>query len=91
MSDCAVFMCALPQSAGRVSLFSHMHAFVLKSLASQGLRFWPDPSLVFRMQHCFGGTCIGVVRGTVTHFMLAVLSWWEISGVSPSFLNMRMG
>lgn len=32
------------------------------------------------MQLCFGGICIGVVKGMVTHFMLAVLSWWEISG-----------
>ncbi|XP_031508994.1 prolyl 4-hydroxylase subunit alpha-3 isoform X3 [Papio anubis] len=32
------------------------------------------------VKHCFGGTCIGVVKGTVTHFMRAVLSWWEISG-----------
>ncbi|XP_032022820.1 prolyl 4-hydroxylase subunit alpha-3 isoform X2 [Hylobates moloch] len=32
------------------------------------------------VRHCFGGTCTGVVKGTVTHFMLAVLSWWEISG-----------
>lgn len=33
-----------------------------------------------RMQHCFGGICTGVVKGMVTHFMRAVLSWWEISG-----------
>ena len=32
-----------------------------------------------------------MVKGTVTHFMLAVLSWWEISGVSPAFLGMRRG
>ncbi|XP_009245108.1 prolyl 4-hydroxylase subunit alpha-3 isoform X4 [Pongo abelii] len=32
------------------------------------------------VRHCFGGTCTGVVKGTVTHFMLVVLSWWEISG-----------
>lgn len=43
------------------------------------------------MQHCFGGICIGVVKGMVTHFMLVVLSWWEISGVRPAFLGMRMG
>lgn len=27
----------------------------------------------------------------VTHFMLAVLSWWEISGVRPVFVGERMG
>ncbi|XP_045672253.1 prolyl 4-hydroxylase subunit alpha-3 isoform X3 [Ursus americanus] len=32
------------------------------------------------VRHCFGGICIGVVKGMVTHFMRAVLSWWEISG-----------
>ncbi|XP_057612163.1 prolyl 4-hydroxylase subunit alpha-3 isoform X3 [Chionomys nivalis] len=32
------------------------------------------------VKHCFGGTCTGVEREMVTHFMLAVLSWWEISG-----------
>ncbi|XP_044927310.1 prolyl 4-hydroxylase subunit alpha-3 isoform X7 [Mustela putorius furo] len=32
------------------------------------------------VKHCFGGICIGVVKGMVTHFMLVVLSWWEISG-----------
>lgn len=32
------------------------------------------------MQHCFGGTCVGVVKEMMTHYMLAVLSWWEING-----------
>ncbi|XP_038169954.1 prolyl 4-hydroxylase subunit alpha-3 isoform X1 [Arvicola amphibius] len=32
------------------------------------------------VKHCFGGTCTGVGREMMTHFMLAVLSWWEISG-----------
>ncbi|XP_045750386.1 prolyl 4-hydroxylase subunit alpha-3 isoform X7 [Mirounga angustirostris] len=32
------------------------------------------------VKHCFGGICVGVVKGMVTHFMRAVLSWWEISG-----------
>lgn len=59
----------------------------------QRLRFWVDTPLVrglsvFRMQHCFGGTCTGVVKGTVTHFTLAVLSWWEINGVRPAFQGM---
>ncbi|XP_037697234.1 prolyl 4-hydroxylase subunit alpha-3 isoform X2 [Choloepus didactylus] len=32
------------------------------------------------VKHCFGGTCIGVVKGMMTRFMLAVLFWWEING-----------
>uniref|UniRef100_A0A2K6ENN6 Prolyl 4-hydroxylase subunit alpha 3 n=1 Tax=Propithecus coquereli TaxID=379532 RepID=A0A2K6ENN6_PROCO len=32
------------------------------------------------VKHCFGGTCTGAVKGTMTPFMLAVPSWWEISG-----------
>eukprot|EP00072_Mus_musculus_P060053 XP_011240133.1 PREDICTED: prolyl 4-hydroxylase subunit alpha-3 isoform X2 [Mus musculus] len=32
------------------------------------------------VKHCFGGTCTGAERGMVTHFMLAVLCWWETSG-----------
>lgn len=47
--------------------------------------------LIFRMLHCFGGTCTGVEREMVTHFMLAVPSWWEISGVRPVFVGERMG
>lgn len=43
------------------------------------------------MLHYFGGTCIRAVKEMVTHFMLAVLSWWEISGVRPAFLGVRMG
>lgn len=59
---------------------------------------WTDPhpllGLVlsfFRTLHCFGGTCTGVEREMVTHFMLAVLSWWETSGVRPVFVGERMG
>lgn len=47
-------------------------------------------SLVFRMLHCFGGTCTGVERGMMTHFTLAALCWWETSGVRLDFSGDRM-
>lgn len=90
--------CSKLHGGNRVSLFNGIN-FVslftcLPKVQDSGLT--PPPPvpcplglgpLVFRMLHCFGGTYTGVEREMETHFMLAVPSWWEISGVRPVFVG----
>lgn len=91
------YTCLAPNLHGQFShLMICMHlslaiAYVLPKDWKSGLTVSGVGPFVFRMRHCFGGICIGVVKGMVTHFMRAVLSWWEISGVRPASLGMRIG
>lgn len=76
---CAILCIPCPHLHGRFSwLMTCMHLSSVRCFPSTETLGWPCLGrglLAFRMQLYFGGTCTGVVKGMVTHFMLPALSW----------------